>query len=128
LKPYTTSGTFVDYIVWPALLLYKNGPVLVKGVAQGYGRKSDNQQLQFDKSKDGNSLRLNKSERNNDPRKMNIDRNSQKDESGGFCFTNIPGQSHFNTAKRFSVFRKASHIPIGFDLVNTDFSQTNNDT
>ncbi|XP_060571873.1 uncharacterized protein LOC132730042 [Ruditapes philippinarum] len=128
LKPYTTSGTFVDYIVWPALLLYKNGPVLVKGVAQGYGRKSDNQQMQFDKSKDDNVSRLSKSERNNDSRKMNIDRNSQKDESGGFYFANIPGQSHFNTAKRFSVFRKASHIPIGFDLVNTEFSKTNNDT
>ncbi|XP_053382818.1 putative leucine-rich repeat-containing protein DDB_G0290503 isoform X2 [Mercenaria mercenaria] len=36
LKPYARSGTHVDYVVWPALLLHEGGPVLAKGVAQGY--------------------------------------------------------------------------------------------
>ena len=36
LKPYTKSGTHVDFVVWPPLLLYENGPILAKGVAQGY--------------------------------------------------------------------------------------------
>ena len=32
---YTLNGPYVDYIVWPALLLYEHGPVICKGVAQG---------------------------------------------------------------------------------------------
>ena len=32
---YTLKGPYVDYIVWPALLLYEHGPVICKGVAQG---------------------------------------------------------------------------------------------
>ena len=34
-KQYTLNGPYVDYIVWPALLLYEHGPVICKGVAQG---------------------------------------------------------------------------------------------
>lgn len=34
-KEYTTTGPLIDYIVWPAMLLYENGPVVIKGVAQG---------------------------------------------------------------------------------------------
>ena len=34
-KEYTASGTHIDYIVWPALLLQKGGAVVGKGVAQG---------------------------------------------------------------------------------------------
>ncbi|XP_045203653.1 myosin heavy chain, skeletal muscle-like isoform X2 [Mercenaria mercenaria] len=34
-KPYTKTGKFIDYIVWPAVYLHKNGPLLCKGVAQG---------------------------------------------------------------------------------------------
>ena len=34
-KPYTRTGKFIDYIVWPALYLHENGPLLCKGVAQG---------------------------------------------------------------------------------------------
>ncbi|WP_263081735.1 hypothetical protein [Endozoicomonas sp. Mp262] len=33
-KPYTQTGTTVEYDVWPAMLLYKDGPLLCKGVAQ----------------------------------------------------------------------------------------------
>ncbi|XP_053392093.1 interaptin-like [Mercenaria mercenaria] len=40
-KPYTSSGTHVDYVVWPALLLHEGGPVLAKGVAQGYNKKEN---------------------------------------------------------------------------------------
>ncbi|XP_053389590.1 protein starmaker-like [Mercenaria mercenaria] len=34
-KPYTKSGTYIDYIVWPAVYLHEGGPLLCKGVAQG---------------------------------------------------------------------------------------------
>ncbi|KAL3879242.1 hypothetical protein ACJMK2_031548 [Sinanodonta woodiana] len=34
-KPYTVSGKKIEYIVWPALHLYIDGPILCKGVAQG---------------------------------------------------------------------------------------------
>lgn len=33
-KEYTQSGTRVDYLVWPVMLLHQDGPVLCKGVAQ----------------------------------------------------------------------------------------------
>ncbi|XP_053392094.1 uncharacterized protein LOC128554805 [Mercenaria mercenaria] len=36
-KAYTKNGKTVAYVVWPALLLHANGPVLCKGVAQGLG-------------------------------------------------------------------------------------------
>ncbi|WAQ98811.1 hypothetical protein MAR_023195 [Mya arenaria] len=31
---YTKSGKFIDVVVWPALLLHKDGPVVGKGIAQ----------------------------------------------------------------------------------------------
>ncbi|XP_053398954.1 putative leucine-rich repeat-containing protein DDB_G0290503 [Mercenaria mercenaria] len=34
-KPYTKSGKYVHYIVWPALYLHEGGPLLCRGVAQG---------------------------------------------------------------------------------------------
>jgi hypothetical protein len=34
-KPYTKSGTHLHYLVWLALYLHKDGPMLCKGVAQG---------------------------------------------------------------------------------------------
>ncbi|XP_060589208.1 uncharacterized protein LOC132744494 isoform X2 [Ruditapes philippinarum] len=34
-KSYTKSGSYIDYVVWPALLLNQDGPVVGKGVAQG---------------------------------------------------------------------------------------------
>ncbi|XP_060562960.1 interaptin-like [Ruditapes philippinarum] len=37
-KPYTYSGTHVEYVVWPALLLHEGGPILAKGVAQGINK------------------------------------------------------------------------------------------
>ncbi|KAH3819082.1 hypothetical protein DPMN_120813 [Dreissena polymorpha] len=35
-KSYTRDGTCVDFLVWPALLLHDGGPVLYRGVAQGF--------------------------------------------------------------------------------------------
>ncbi|KAL3879558.1 hypothetical protein ACJMK2_031852 [Sinanodonta woodiana] len=32
---YTMSGNYIDYVVWPAVYLYKDGPIMKKGVAQG---------------------------------------------------------------------------------------------
>ena len=34
-KEYTQRGSDVDFMVWPALLLEKDGHLVVKGVAQG---------------------------------------------------------------------------------------------
>jgi hypothetical protein len=34
-KDYTKSGHTIEYVVWPALLLQENGPLIGKGVAQG---------------------------------------------------------------------------------------------
>ncbi|XP_053398953.1 desmoplakin-like isoform X2 [Mercenaria mercenaria] len=34
-KPYTKSGKYVQYIVWPAVYLHEGGPLLCKGIAQG---------------------------------------------------------------------------------------------
>lgn len=34
-KAYLKSGPYIDYVVWPALLLHAKGPVLCKGVAAG---------------------------------------------------------------------------------------------
>ncbi|XP_052794310.1 myosin-1B-like [Mya arenaria] len=39
-KAYTKSGPLVDFVVWPALCLHENGPLLCKGIAQGYGGKN----------------------------------------------------------------------------------------
>ncbi|CAG2209779.1 unnamed protein product [Mytilus edulis] len=33
-KEYSRSGTEVEYVVWPALYLYKGGPIMTKGVVQ----------------------------------------------------------------------------------------------
>lgn len=32
---YTKSGPFIDFVVWPALILHKDGPILTKGTVQG---------------------------------------------------------------------------------------------
>ncbi|XP_053399108.1 uncharacterized protein DDB_G0290685-like [Mercenaria mercenaria] len=34
-KEYTRRGKYLDFIVWPAMCLHKDGPLLSKGVAQG---------------------------------------------------------------------------------------------
>ena len=34
-KGYMHNGTYTDYVVWPAVNLYNEGPLLSKGVAEG---------------------------------------------------------------------------------------------
>ena len=34
-RTYYKTGKVVDYVVWPPMLLHKDGPLLCKGVAQG---------------------------------------------------------------------------------------------
>lgn len=34
-KEYTARGSTIRYVVWPPMLLHKDGPVVSKGVAQG---------------------------------------------------------------------------------------------
>ena len=120
LKAYTKSGIHVEYIVWPALLLHKNGPVLVKGVAQGYGRKLGNkgQKLQ---PKDGDYsllLREDKTKRNKKKEEKDGHRKFSQKESQGYV-----DQSHVKKAKGYDNVRNSGVVvPIGFDLVNTDYS------
>ncbi|CAC5392361.1 unnamed protein product [Mytilus coruscus] len=40
-KEFVRSGDRVAYVVWPALYLYKEGPLLYKGVVQAYWKKSE---------------------------------------------------------------------------------------
>ncbi|XP_045203598.2 uncharacterized protein LOC123556729 [Mercenaria mercenaria] len=54
-KFYTETGPFVDYIVWPALLLEKDGSLLSKGIAQAHRR----QQTEFCKMKNAETPRSN---------------------------------------------------------------------
>lgn len=37
-KPYTKTGAFIDFVVWPPLYLHKQGQLLAKGVAQARGK------------------------------------------------------------------------------------------
>lgn len=32
---YTKNGSIIDFVVWPALILHKTGPILAKGAVQG---------------------------------------------------------------------------------------------
>jgi hypothetical protein len=36
---YTKRGSVVEFVIWPALILNKNGPILSKGVVQGKENK-----------------------------------------------------------------------------------------
>ncbi|KAL3879569.1 hypothetical protein ACJMK2_031863 [Sinanodonta woodiana] len=42
---YTEKGHKVSYVVWPALYLYQNGPLMRKGVAQGEGKQIEDNQV-----------------------------------------------------------------------------------
>jgi hypothetical protein len=37
---YTKKGSVVEFVIWPALILHKNGPILSKGVVQGKENKT----------------------------------------------------------------------------------------
>ena len=37
-RGYTKNGEQVEYVVWPAIYLHEDGPVVMKGVAQGINR------------------------------------------------------------------------------------------
>jgi hypothetical protein len=37
---YTKRGSVVEFVIWPALILNKNGPILSKGVVQGKENKT----------------------------------------------------------------------------------------
>ncbi|XP_060606042.1 uncharacterized protein LOC132758385 [Ruditapes philippinarum] len=45
-KPYTKSGIYIDYIVWPVLYLHENGNILMKGIAQCKDKNSKNSTVQ----------------------------------------------------------------------------------
>lgn len=51
MRSFTKSGKFVDFVVWPALYLHENGPLLSKAVVQGSNHPAQqiqdtNQQMQ----------------------------------------------------------------------------------
>lgn len=52
-KHYTNTGTIVDYVVWPPLLLHEEGSLLGKGVAQGMDSDED-----FVQSEDTKAVKL----------------------------------------------------------------------
>ena len=33
-KPFTKDGDTLDYVVWPALFLFQDGPLMARGVVQ----------------------------------------------------------------------------------------------
>ncbi|KAL3878810.1 hypothetical protein ACJMK2_031138 [Sinanodonta woodiana] len=35
-RGYTKSGKFIEFCVWPVVYFHENGPILTKGIAQGY--------------------------------------------------------------------------------------------
>ena len=37
-RHYMSSGTVVEFVVWPAMFLHKEGPLIAKGVAQPVGK------------------------------------------------------------------------------------------
>lgn len=39
-KAYTKSGSYIDFIVWPALYLHEGGGMLMKGIAQATSKPS----------------------------------------------------------------------------------------
>lgn len=43
LKSYTKTGNTVAYMVWPALFLHRDGPLLCKGIAQGVDHMVSNE-------------------------------------------------------------------------------------
>ncbi|CAC5390525.1 unnamed protein product [Mytilus coruscus] len=47
---YTKSGPFIDFVVWPALLLHKDGPILTKGTVQG--KENDTIKMKISNSTD----------------------------------------------------------------------------
>ncbi|VDI46966.1 Hypothetical predicted protein [Mytilus galloprovincialis] len=44
-KEFVKSGDSVSYVVWPALFLHKDGPLLYKGVVQAYWKKDDHDNI-----------------------------------------------------------------------------------
>ena len=43
LKSYTKTGNTVAFMVWPALFLHRDGPLLCKGIAQGVDHMVSNE-------------------------------------------------------------------------------------
>ncbi|XP_053399691.1 uncharacterized protein LOC123558454 [Mercenaria mercenaria] len=43
-KPYTATGKFIDFVVWPTLYLFEEGNMLSKGIAQGKKIRRKSQQ------------------------------------------------------------------------------------
>ncbi|KAL3879246.1 hypothetical protein ACJMK2_031551 [Sinanodonta woodiana] len=49
-QSYIESGNKIKYIVWPAMYLYQNGPLLRKGIAQGMRDSSNDKTLNMNRS------------------------------------------------------------------------------
>ena len=58
-KKFTSPGQNIDYIVWPAVFLYGNGPLLAKGIAQFIkrteGEKNKTQVFHLQNEKEANT-------------------------------------------------------------------------
>ena len=46
-REYTQTGQYIDYLVWPAMYLHVNGPLLYKGVVQMRSNQSEKEREQM---------------------------------------------------------------------------------
>ncbi|XP_045206656.2 myosin-3-like [Mercenaria mercenaria] len=115
-KPYTSSGTHVGYVVWPTLLLHKDGPVLAKGVAQGYRKKSAGGDRYRDSSIEGTG------KNNKISSQSKSDRQRFPEESN-----ESPDWSEYavETTRTYRRDGQKNKIPLGFDLVNPYYNYVN---
>lgn len=93
-KAYTSSGTLIDFVVWPALLLHKGGPVLIKGTAQGSRRPAT--------APDRSTRASDISTRPNHERHVFIERHNELDTGMDHYRLSHAGITHFNGAQTFS--------------------------
>ena len=67
-RPYTETGKYTDFIVWPALLLYDGGSLLTRGVAQGREGKKKKKKVSTSKDSFRSADKLYENELENAPK------------------------------------------------------------
>uniref|UniRef100_K1QC94 Mitochondria-eating protein C-terminal domain-containing protein n=1 Tax=Magallana gigas TaxID=29159 RepID=K1QC94_MAGGI len=63
MRSFTKSGKFVDFVVWPALYLHEDGPLLSKAVVQGSNHPAQQNQQTNQKRQHEDSMRRNDGEK-----------------------------------------------------------------
>ncbi|KAK3580436.1 hypothetical protein CHS0354_035478 [Potamilus streckersoni] len=117
---YTKVGMYVEYIVWPALFLYKNGPIIKKGVAQGLNRKPEVQKPNVKKNGDTSSNIDDKSVidtdqgQDGDNSKSDITKHKDEDDNTSICLY-YAGDVVHNIDSEMTVHSNSPNID-GYDL------------